>query len=748
VSLDFPNTPANGQSYTGSAGNTWIWDGVKWESSADAGGPWLPIAGGTMGGALTLAGDPTTSMMAATKNYVDTQAGVGKFLPLNPSPVTATGSTTSRSLQDRLAESLNLRDYIQSGDTDATAGFGRVLARAAALGTPVEVYVPAGTYNISAAIAVVVAASQGVSIRGAGAAWTTIVQTADADGFDVSLTNYSRQMSNSAFRFQGITLRMAATASTAHTALSIATTAGTGTQGVPLVVDDVIFVSASATAFWAIGLAVTQLPNIAYLSRISSSYIGAPAGSTHIAISGNATSFSTSIFLRDATLIGGSVGVNLGNYLQGVTCNNLNTLNMPTALRYLATAGNNVEIRVADSYLLGAIVMSATAPGVLNSVKFTACYFDSISNVLPNNSSHVSFTNVPVLQVTGCTFNGPVSAQSNITGLSIAGASGTTYETLITNNVFQAYGNGGVGAAIGSGVNQAAFHGNTFLNNSTDVTDAGTGTVFTATQVEGVFYAVGTVANTTASRWRGGVTQYGNFSSYDTTGTNSVTLFGSATGQGVTIGAVGSDANIPLSINAKGTGQLYFGAPANTMGLMLGSVGAASVTDLSKHISLYGGVMGFNVTTGRQNYVVASGNSHFFNVNAVDIASISSAGVAIGALVDPLNLTSPAGVTCRIGYLITGHRQWAVGPEPDYTFRVTDIGGSVDVLVMNAGSGNVNAFGSLGIGGTTGPTWSTGSAVPNATAPVGSLYSRVGGALGATLYVSRGGGTWAAVAGV
>ena len=52
------------------------------------------------------------------------------------------------------------------------------------------------------------------------------------------------------------------------------------------------------------------------------------------------------------------------------------------------------------------------------------------------------------------------------------------------------------------------------------------------------------------------------------------------------------------------------------------------------------------------------------------------------------------------------------------------------------------------IGGSTGPTWTTGSAVPASTQPVGSIYSRVGGAVGATLYVSRGSGTWAAVAGV
>lgn len=55
---------------------------------------------------------------------------------------------------------------------------------------------------------------------------------------------------------------------------------------------------------------------------------------------------------------------------------------------------------------------------------------------------------------------------------------------------------------------------------------------------------------------------------------------------------------------------------------------------------------------------------------------------------------------------------------------------------------------SAAVGGASGPTWTTGSAAPTATAPVGSLYSRAGGAVGATLYVSRGAGTWAAVAGV
>jgi hypothetical protein len=51
-------------------------------------------------------------------------------------------------------------------------------------------------------------------------------------------------------------------------------------------------------------------------------------------------------------------------------------------------------------------------------------------------------------------------------------------------------------------------------------------------------------------------------------------------------------------------------------------------------------------------------------------------------------------------------------------------------------------------GGVLGPTWTAGTGAPATTEPLGSLYSRADGAVGSTLYVSRGGGTWAAVAGV
>jgi hypothetical protein len=72
-------------------------------------------------------------------------------------------------------------------------------------------------------------------------------------------------------------------------------------------------------------------------------------------------------------------------------------------------------------------------------------------------------------------------------------------------------------------------------------------------------------------------------------------------------------------------------------------------------------------------------------------------------------------------------------------------GATQTALISNTAVTSATA---LQVNGTSGPTWTSGSAAPASTQPVGSLYSRVGGAVGATLYVSRGAGTWAAVAGV
>ena len=49
---------------------------TKVATGADAGGPYLPIAGGTLTGSLTLNADPVTPLGAATRQYVDAKGGL------------------------------------------------------------------------------------------------------------------------------------------------------------------------------------------------------------------------------------------------------------------------------------------------------------------------------------------------------------------------------------------------------------------------------------------------------------------------------------------------------------------------------------------------------------------------------------------------------------------------------------------------------------------------------------------------
>jgi hypothetical protein len=82
------------------------------------------------------------------------------------------------------------------------------------------------------------------------------------------------------------------------------------------------------------------------------------------------------------------------------------------------------------------------------------------------------------------------------------------------------------------------------------------------------------------------------------------------------------------------------------IGISFGSVTGASVTDLSKHINLYGGSYGFAVTGGRLNYNVQTGAVHGFNVNGVSIFVIQGATVVSGV---PLSVTGTIYASSVIG---------------------------------------------------------------------------------------------------
>jgi len=122
-------------------------------------GAYLPLAGGTLTGPVYLAGDPTDTLQAATKGYVDAHSGSGGgpgFLPLSggtmlgPLNYTATGGTTSRSAQDRAHDWINVTDFgaVLNGTTNDTAAWAAARAAATDYGT---ITVPRGRQFVNTA---------------------------------------------------------------------------------------------------------------------------------------------------------------------------------------------------------------------------------------------------------------------------------------------------------------------------------------------------------------------------------------------------------------------------------------------------------------------------------------------------------------------------------------------------------------------------------------------------------------------
>jgi hypothetical protein len=201
---------------------------------------------------------------------------------------------------------------------------------------------------------------------------------------------------------------------------------------------------------------------------------------------------------------------------------------------------------------------------------------------------------------------------------------------------------------------------------------------------------------------------------------------------------------------------------------------ASSVTDLSHHIDLYNGAVGF--TYYGSNLRVLSGASSIiaFDIGGTNAGYVGGTGwngavaastvTASGAITannwllpryNVAGLFPPAGNGGAFGWNASGGNAevdyintYTSGATYSHTFWQQTGATAQTALLRIDPSGNIVAQGSIRIGGLSGVTWYSGNGPPLATAPVGSLYSRTDGPVGATLYVSRGGGTWAAVAGV
>ena len=401
-----------------------------------------------------------------------------------------TGAAAARALADRFADALNLLDYVLPIDADHTLALTRAHAQAQSLNRAVVIDIPAGLYILNGTIAPTLTGNQAIYLRGAGSAVTVIRQMADADGISAALHNYGpASFQGGAFNVTGITLEMGAAASAGRTALSVSTTGIGGNTGRPLVLDD-IAVSSPNTASWASGVVLTNFSNVAYLSRIST--IAGAVAFTGVSINGSSATqnYSASIYLRDITCIGGAVGLNLGNYLQGIHIDNYNSVNPPVSINCQPTAGANLEIIITNSYIHGRAIFRPIGPnGFLNSIRMSNNYFDMVYGVNQPGDKHVTFWDCPEISVVNCHFHGN-AAIGNITGLYLAGG---TVAMQFVGNIFQDYCvTGSRCIEIAPTIANVGFTSNIVnVGTATPISDLGTGNTFVNTNIDGVFYQYG-----------------------------------------------------------------------------------------------------------------------------------------------------------------------------------------------------------------------------------------------------------------
>ena len=89
-----------------------------------ASAPWLPLAGGTMTGALVLSGDPTANNQAAPKSYVDSLAATSTTVTLTSAGWTGDAAPYTQQVACSIVKSDSAVvsvDAQTSGDPDANA---------------------------------------------------------------------------------------------------------------------------------------------------------------------------------------------------------------------------------------------------------------------------------------------------------------------------------------------------------------------------------------------------------------------------------------------------------------------------------------------------------------------------------------------------------------------------------------------------------------------------------------------------
>ena len=218
-------------------------------------------------------------------------------------------------------------------------------------------------------------------------------------------------------------------------------------------------------------------------------------------------------------------------------------------------------------------------------------------------------------------------------------------------------------------------------------------------------------------------------------------------------------------LSFQGSTKIDFLSPTNHVGAAFGSTLASAVNDMSKHIALFGASYGITITNSRLNLI--TGNTVAVSVGATDAMLFASGQISLlnsTANIVQFNVAgigAPAFTTRSNGaklvlYNAVGASSGdiALGVETGFMWtavRTTADGfkwyGGTTQAMLLAGTGDLTIAGGHALGPSA-ATIRSGTGAASGTQPKGSLWMRTDGAVGSTLYVSQGGGTWNAVAGV
>jgi hypothetical protein len=178
--------------------------------------------------------------------------------------------------------------------------------------------------------------------------------------------------------------------------------------------------------------------------------------------------------------------------------------------------------------------------------------------------------------------------------------------------------------------------------------------------------------------------------------------------------------------------------------------------DTGSNNTAMGFLAGYNVGSGTYNCFFgsvsgfASSAPMTGNANSC-FGAVSGQNLSSGTNNTFIGANAGASVTTGSGNIVIGSGQ---GTPAAGSSNTINIGGVFTGSGINTPATSIATIpGTLIVGGpitvaTGGPTIRAGTGAATGTQPKGSMWMRTDGAVGSTLYVTQGGGTWAAVAGV